>query len=191
MRNLIACLMILAIAGTASAAITVSAGNHNIGGGATGQTFEILITTDNADQVAGLLLWVQIGATATSVPDITDVAVDSVGIFNGLGTETSTDYTGSGFPGLYKVDLVVSSTDPNLDPIANGILASVTVDTTGFMTGTYAVKLMGTIGGSSNMIGDNLPTVTFNDGSITVPEPATLALLGLGSLGALIRRRRR
>ena len=183
--------MILAIAGTASAAITVSAGTHSIGGGAPGQTFEILISTDASTVIAGAVLKVQIGSTGTSCPDITniDMVDDSSLIFLDAVDFTYTDYTTPGYPGLSRADVV--SDGPSDDPIASGVLAIVTVDTTGYMTGTYAVTFMSTVAGDSNLIGESLGTVTFSAGSITVPEPATLALLGLGSLGVLIRRRRR
>ena len=188
MRNLIACLTILAIAGAASAAITVNAGTHTVGGDATGQTFQILISIDSLDVATACDLNVQFGSTAEGTPDITNVDLGT-GIFSGVGTPTYTD-GGPTYPGIGMADVLVG--DPNNDPTLAGILATVTVDTTGFTSGSWTINLVATLNSTSLFrFTSGSPSVTWNAGTFTVPEPATLALLGLGSLGVLIRRRRR
>jgi len=79
-----------------------------------------------------------------------------------------------------------SGTEP-----AAGLIGTVYVDTTGIFDGTWELVLSNRNTGGGSDFGDpeNMPDIT--DGTITVPEPMTLGLLGAGALGCLIRRRRR
>ena len=189
MRTFIACLTILAVAATASATITVNGGTHLVGGGTTGQTFQVLITTDSLDVTAGTNFAVQLG-TGQSCPEVTLVDLVGTGlIFDGESMGDPTLGSDFGYPGTYLVDCALGSGTVT----AAGILATVTVDTTGYMSGSWAINFV-TAGGNCEILadgGDPISGTVFNAGTLTVPEPATLALLGLGSLGVLIRRRRR
>ncbi len=197
MRTLIACLTILAVAATASATITITAGSQTVFENSPGQVFQILISTDSVDTISGANLAIQIGATGQTCPDITAFDTDSAGyIFNGGGGGSYTDGTGPGYPGISIGD-VTGPPDPNNDPVASGALMLVTIDTTGYFVadGPYVIKLMTGFGNTEALDTNGSPIsgTVYTDGtlSLVVPEPATLALLGLGSLGALIRRRRR
>lgn len=193
MRTLIACLTILVVAGAASAAVTVTAGTHEVMENTTGETFTILISTDASDLTTGAVANVQLG-TGQSCPDITNITLDSTGeLFNGITGDTGgyLDFTGDGYPGISSKDFLVgTSTD---DPVASGILCTVTVDTTGYYdTESFTINIASTLNGALKVLfTGTAPTLTLTDGTLNVvPEPATIALLGLGALGALIRRRR-
>jgi hypothetical protein len=73
---------------------------------------------------------------------------------------------------------------------AEGLLATVTISTVNFTSGSWALKLTGTRNGSTTF-GETQPTIS--NGTIfisdTVPEPATGLLLAAGA--ALLLRRRR
>ena len=190
MRTLIATLMILAVAGAASAAITVTGGDHDLLLDTAGQTFDILISTDASDLVTGCNLNVQLDG-ATGTPDITNVQMELTGlIFAGEVDHTYSD-GGASYPGIGMASMLVGNSAN--DPVASGILAWVSIDTTGFTTlnQSFTLKLMNTLNlNSSLLFSGSAPTVTINDGTITlIPEPATMLLLGLGAVAAIIRRR--
>ena len=188
MRTLIATLMILAVAGAASAAITVTGGSHDLLPNTAGQTIDILISTDASDLTTGCNLNVQLG-NAQGTPDITNVEMHLTGqIFAGEVDWTYAD-GGSAYPGIGMASMLVG--DSANDPVASGTLATVTIDTTGLTTGTWTLTMMGTLNLDSSMIfSSGSPSVSFVDGSVTViPEPATMLLLGLGAVAAVIRRR--
>jgi hypothetical protein len=71
---------------------------------------------------------------------------------------------------------------------AEGLLATLTIDTTGFLDGSFDLSLGDTRDGATDFAG--LP-VDITDGSIRiVPEPTTLALLLLGCAGVALGGRR-
>jgi hypothetical protein len=88
--------------------------------------------------------------------------------------------------------------------VANGTIVTVLIDTTGFFTGTFPLKLENTTFGESTsfiLTGGGLlkpgppNDFTITNGSINiVPEPALpaqlLALVGLGGLGLFFRKRK-
>ncbi len=195
MRTLFASLMILAIAGTASATITITAGTHDVLENATNQTFDILISTDASDIISGCDFAVQIGPTGQSCPAITAFDATTAGrIF--FGDDSAQTYgIVPGYPGI-SVGGVTGPLDPNYDPVASGILLTVTIDTTGYYIadGPYVIKLMTNYGNTEAHDGNGweISGTVYNSGTLNIiPEPATLALLSLAAVGFLIHRRRR
>jgi hypothetical protein len=82
---------------------------------------------------------------------------------------------------------------------ANGLLATVVLNTAGATPGVYALQLTGTIDpGADSAFGNGLAqpiSATFNAGSLTiatvVPEPASASALLLAGFTLLARRRTR
>ena len=75
---------------------------------------------------------------------------------------------------------------------AEGLLATVTIDTTGFFDGTWAFHIADTLNGATNFTDGGAIPGTLRDGSMTVvPEPSSIGLLLAGSCGLVIMARRR
>ena len=190
MRTLIASLMILAVAGAASAAVTVTGGDHDLQPNTAGQTITIAIATDASDMVTGSVANVQLG-TGQSTPEITDIVMTLFASTNG-DSGGFTSFAGSGYPGLGTNDFLCTAADGSDDVLGSGVLVTVTIDTTGFSTvgASWALDLSTLNGNLSILYTGSNPGTTVNDGTITIiPEPATMLLLGLGAVAAIIRRR--
>jgi len=147
-------------------------------------TWAIPIYVTGGDSVQGCDLNVQIGdggpdAGGTTGPQITAVDLEG-GIF--AGNNNGQNDLGS-IPQVAMYSITTKSGSVGAD----GLLTTVTIDPNGFTTGTWPLKLHGTLNGPTDFAPGQ---ATITDGTITlVPEPASLVLLGLGTL-AVIRRRR-
>jgi autotransporter-associated beta strand protein len=80
-----------------------------------------------------------------------------------------------------------SGTTINLNFTGADTLAAITNGTTSASAGTYTAAQLNTLFGGSNFAGTGSLTVA----GTPVPEPASVGILGLTSLGLLLRRRRR
>ena len=177
MRTLLVAMTVLAVAGVAGATVTI-----------TDLTF-------TADVLPGV--WaVDIELTSDADWLATDLIVEGV---RGTVTNGTPDFL---FPGVNDVDTWVNS--PSVNPFDTSVVATPLTGTQVlFITGYDTVSTGPATWQVARVLlsNDAVGTITLQsfDASdpnntqvavIDVPEPATLALLGLGAVGALVRRRR-
>ena len=176
-------------AASASPFPSIDVGDHVLQADTPGQT--ITIRVSGSQPVSGLNLLVQIGdggpaLGGTAGPQITDVNV-------------ATGILGDGLPYLEAAPLklphaaasYIAITMSGVSVPADGVLAELTLDTTGFAVGTWDLKLAGVLTGYPGPHNTDFAGIPadIHNGSITiVPEPATLSLLALAVL-PLPRRR--
>ena len=183
---LAACVVLVA-ARPAPGGMYIDVGNVKLLPDTPGQTVAIWLTTDAADRVAGCNFNAEIGGAGPAFggidgPRITGVDLVTGTIFDG-NNRGQTNLNSLGQLAMYSI-----VTDGGTVP-AGGLLATLTIDTTGFTTpgSTWTLALGQTHNGPTDFAPD--PAI-ITDGSIMlVPEPAAAALLGLGGLAMLIRRR--
>jgi hypothetical protein len=173
----------------AEAEPVVNVGNHQLMPNMPNQSIDIMVS--GGDAVQGVTMRVQVGDGGTapesgipaSGPRITALDLLSDTIFSGNNTGQSNVL---GWDQMW----VVSTTTSSDQVPAAGLLARVTLDTTGWDAGTFPLHLGETRDGASDFAG--IP-MRISEGSITiVPEPAAWGL-SLGCLATMlghIRRRR-
>jgi hypothetical protein len=196
-------LVALAASSVARAAV-VNVGANVLLADTPNQKITLLIA--GVEQVAGEDFFAQIGdggaanhGTATK-PVFTNVDILTNSIFAANSVGAQGDPNGSpsgsnaGHP-LIWVDGTVTAAGAVAD---TGVLATLTIDTTGVSSGTFALLLTGvadTLGGFDttlrNSSGDPI-ALSVTNGSITVlaPEPTVASAIGAGAAGWLILARR-
>jgi hypothetical protein len=168
----------------ASAALVVDVGSHQLLPNTPGQTVELFVS--GGDLVDAAEVNVEIG-DGTAGPLITDIDLKTNTIF-APASFTEADVINTGRQAQSNVE------GPS-DVAASGRFATVTLDTTGLQFGTFPLELTVNVGGTLfptrfNNNGVAVP-LTITDGSVSVPEPAALGLLGAAGLVLVGRRRRR
>jgi hypothetical protein len=176
---------VLALAQCASAAITIDVGTRTLLSNTPGQTVQIFVHTTDGNRVGGCNLNAQVDGAGPPYggiagPTITNVDLQTGTIF--AGNNAGQVDLGS-VPMLALYSIVTNSGTV----LADGLLVTLTIDTTGYTFGDWTLQLGNTLNGTT----DFAPiSATITDGRI-LPEPATLALLVLGAVGLLRRRRAR
>ena len=174
---------------SASATPIIDVGTHNLVGNSTNQVVEIYAT--GTDMVTAFNLRAQIGAdgAAASAAPIFNSIDFSGGIWDASAYTVTGDIIGDG-----KYTQMSVAFNPAAEVAADGLIATLVINTSGFTASeSFDLKLSSSGIGSDSIFvitgGDEL-AATITNGTIIIPEPATLSLLALGGL-ALIRRRRR
>jgi hypothetical protein len=164
----------------------IDVGTHQLQPNTAGQTIQLFVSGGDAVEAINFSAQVDGGGSAGGGND-TGPTFTNLDLLTGtiFAPNNSGQFGGPGFP-----QLAIGSTITDSGSVAaNGLLATLTVDTTGVSSGDYAFLLSDTLNGNTDF-GNIHPTIT--NGTIHVtPEPASMALLGLGSLVVLRIRRRR
>lgn len=166
-----------------------------------GQEIEVFVRPDENttadsgetadDEVQGVNFNIQVGDGGPEAGRSDDgPVITAVDLFTGTIFEGNNTGLGSGAGVLVPQVAFFSTTTASGTVTADGLLATVTIDTTGFFPedGPFGLVLSQTLNNPTNF-GTVSPEIT--DGQIViVPEPGTLALFGLAGVALLHRSRR-
>jgi hypothetical protein len=193
MLKLTALIVLLSVAPAVLASPTIIVGNTDLLADQAGQKVYLYIT--GGDQLQNVNLSVQIGDGGPELGGVIDgPSLSNIDIFAG----TIFDGNNTGRASLTPDGVLTSqvgyegTTTATGFVTGNGLLATITLDTTGWDGGVFDLRLTGTHNGDTsfaNATATGLLPVSITNGTITVvPEPATVTMMLLGV--ALLRRRR-
>lgn len=193
LRLIIVSVVFMVAAGRAYADPIITVGNYVLAPNEAGQTIKLSVT--GGDIVTGVNLRAQLGDGLGPNPEPVFQSIGFGGdIWDAFPTSASGGPVG-GAEQYAQASVVFSGTGKSV--AASGDFVTLTIDTTGLSSGTYALQLAGTdIGADTAFIGiggGDIPA-TITNGTITIsttPEPGSIALLGMGGVLMLFRRRGR
>ena len=187
-KALLVSVVSLSLVSSASAAPMIDVGTHNLAGNSSSQVININIS--ETDLVTGFQLNAQIG---DGDGGDAEPVFKSIGFAGGIWDAYPSTVMGGPISGFEMyVQAGITFNGDNDEVSAQGLIVTLTIDTTGFSSGSFPLMFEATdIPKDSYFLdtdGEKL-AATITNGTINVPEPATLSLLTLGGL-ALIRRRK-
>ena len=184
MNRVIAAVLLLGLVYPACAfAGTITIGTYELLPNTPDQEVEIYVTGGEA--LAGLNFNIQIedGEETVSSPIFTAVDILTGTIFEG---KNNGQY---GTTVLPQIAMASTDTSTGATILADGLIGTATIDTTGFTYGSWALKMSDTRNGPTDFAG---VAAQIADGWIHiagVPEPSTFSFLLLFGVGILLRRR--
>jgi hypothetical protein len=166
--------------------IVITAGSHEIQPNTPNQLLQVLISTDMNDLVSTMNLRAEIGG-GTSGPVFQGPTDDNGFTFTGSIFEGA-DFTAINSPRPENNRTGEAGAFDSTPVLANGVLGTFIVDTTGISSGTFAFNLINhsTVGFLNSDMGTT--PASFLNGSITViPESSAFLLVALAAMvGSLI-----
>jgi hypothetical protein len=189
--------LVCTVAWTVEAAL-IDVGSHQLLPNQAGQPIDIFVS--GGEQVYGVDLFLQVADGYTG-PVIQNVDILTGTIFD--GNNQGEIGQGPVTPQVW-VSGTVTSPQPPETVAAEGLLAHVLIDTSGFSSGSWDFKITDTLMGDSTLINNfNPPVMDVRNGRIyigqqpppfIIPEPSmwivALGLIGLGIGAGTLRRRR-
>lgn len=176
----------LFFADVANAALVINVGSYTLLPNTPNQTVKIFVT--GGDAVQGLNFYAQVADGGPAAGGtVTGPAITGVDIL--AGTIFAANNNGADNPGSVPQLAARTTTTLAGSVPGNGLLATLTFDTTGFTTQrTWSLNLKNTLNGPTDFAGT---PATIADGSIivNVPEPACILLLFVGLMLRLRRTR--
>lgn len=189
MKQLICLLAVVAGSVSVSRGAAIVVGHHELYSNLPNQKIQLFVT--GGDAVEGLNFNLQIGdggpdlGGLTSGPRITAVDLLTGTIFDG-------NNTGEQDPGSYPQLALRTTTTSTGTVSAQGLLATITIDTTGYFMGTWPLSLSDTLNGPTDFAGHSA-AITNGTLQVTtvVPEPSLAMFSAAVFLLPLGRRRNR
>jgi|GEM_PF-2676616 len=191
-KMLMAAVLVACSATIATAAPTITAGNHQLLPNTSGQVISILASGDFlADALAGVDLFLVIGG-GTEGPMVTNLDLIGAGTIFAASNTGQQDFGAPYIPPSREIVGITTTVSGTVNP--NGVLAYLTLDTTGLAAGDYTLSLTSDLIGPSVLYSAGAaPTVLINGTLSVVPEPSSvvLGLFGIAGVAAIAIRRRR
>jgi hypothetical protein len=167
----------------AHAALSITVGTHTLAPNTPNQQVQLFVA--GSDAIEALNFNAQIADGGPELGGVIDgPVITSADIVN--GTIFNNRSTGQQNPGSFPQLAIRTTTTAGGTVAGPGLLATLVIDTTGFTSGTYALKLFDTLNGPTDFA---LTPVTITDGSIVVPEPSCTWLFAVPMLLSARRRR--
>lgn len=184
----------LKLSDSAAAALIVNVGSTSVGVGHTASIPITVSDTDSAatDDIEGMTLTVQVAAGTGATPSIASVDLITGTVWAPAASAGDVYSAAGSEPQYESLGILTDNAGEYIN--ANGLLATVTINTTGAAGGNYAINLVGTMTPGDDSVFDNglgaTVPATFNAGQLTVvvPEPTMLCFPILAFAG-LARRR--
>ena len=180
------CAMLILLATATSRGAVINVGERLLEPDQPGQTIEIRVSGGEAVSGVNFYVLLDDGGPAAGAsepvdgPIISDVNLTDGTIFDG---NHNTQVSPTEAPWVWTSNVTTQSGTVTAD----GVLATITFNTTGLHEGSWPLRLMDPLGAETNFVPGSVST-TVNHGTVHIPEPASAALLVGSALAAALRR---